>query len=95
MYTQALKGSEGEGRVVEDAAREARFQARIEKGIEEGDVPAGVDTLNIARFLQATIQGLSIQARDGASAEELRIMAQTALAALPAEGQNRDASSKE
>ncbi|TIN18330.1 MAG: TetR/AcrR family transcriptional regulator, partial [Mesorhizobium sp.] len=36
-----------------------------------------------------------IQARDGASVEELRVLAQTALAALPAEGQNQAASSKE
>lgn len=53
----------------------ARFQARIEKGIEEGDVPAGIDTLNVARFLQTTIQGMSIQARDGASEADLLAVA--------------------
>jgi TetR/AcrR family transcriptional regulator, copper-responsive repressor len=41
------------------------------------------------------MNGMSIQARDGASTEELRILAQTALAALPVEGQNQGASSKE
>ncbi len=39
MYTQALNSSEGEGRVIEDAAREAQFQARIdaEERIEPND----------------------------------------------------------
>jgi ring-1,2-phenylacetyl-CoA epoxidase subunit PaaA len=39
MYTQALNGSDGEERVSEDAAREARFQARIdaEERIEPND----------------------------------------------------------
>ena len=52
-----------------------RFRARIERGIEAGDVPAGIDTLNTARFFQMTLQGMSIQARDGASEEDLLAIA--------------------
>ena len=56
----------------------ARFRARIEKGIEAGDVPAGIDALAAARFFQVTIQGMSIQARDGASEEDLLAVAEIA-----------------
>lgn len=60
----------------------ARFIARIEKGIEAGDVPAGIDTLNTARFLQMAFQGMSIQARDGASEADLLAVAGMAAAQL-------------
>ncbi len=56
----------------------ARFRARIEKGIEAGDVPAGIDALTTARFLQMTIQGMSVQARDGATEEDLLAVAEMA-----------------
>lgn len=56
----------------------ARFRARIEKDIAEGKVPAGLDSLAIARFLQAVIQGLSIQARDGAGEADLSAVADIA-----------------
>ena len=56
----------------------ARFRARIEKGIEAGDVPPGIDVLAPARFLQTVIQGLSIQARDGASEADLAAVAEMA-----------------
>jgi AcrR family transcriptional regulator len=56
----------------------ARFRARIEKGMEDGDVPPGIDALATARFLQSVIQGLSIQARDGASEADLAAVAEMA-----------------
>ncbi|TGV77052.1 TetR/AcrR family transcriptional regulator, partial [Mesorhizobium sp. M2D.F.Ca.ET.145.01.1.1] len=39
---------------------------------------------DFARYIARVMNGMSIQARDGASAEQLRVLAQTALAALPA-----------
>jgi hypothetical protein len=56
----------------------AKFHARIEKGIADGDVPAGIDALTVARFLQANIQGMSIQARDGTSEADLLALAEMA-----------------
>ena len=56
----------------------ARFRARIEKGMEEGDAPPGIDALTTARFLQTVIQGMSIQARDGASEADLAAVADMA-----------------
>lgn len=55
-----------------------RFRVRIEKGIEAGDVPAGTDALSVARFMQVALQGMSIQARDGASEADLLIIADMA-----------------
>lgn len=63
--------------VMRQEARD-RFQARIEKGIADGDVPPGIDVPVTARFLQTVIQGLSIQARDGANEGELRAIAEMA-----------------
>ncbi|MDE1992062.1 MAG: TetR/AcrR family transcriptional regulator [Rhizobiaceae bacterium] len=47
------------------------FTARIKRGIEEGDIRADTNARSLARFLGAIVQGMSVQARDGASAEEL------------------------
>jgi AcrR family transcriptional regulator len=47
------------------------FRARIERGKTDGDLRANVDSTAIARFLQAVVQGMSLQARDGASEREL------------------------
>ncbi|MGH8081215.1 MAG: TetR/AcrR family transcriptional regulator [Lysobacter sp.] len=62
---------------------EAGFRTRIERGQREGDVPASVDATALAKFLSTVVQGLSIQARDGASAAQLREVLRTALLAFP------------
>ena len=54
------------------------FRARIERGRVDGDLPADIDSAALARFLQATVQGMSLQARDGASETELLAIAQIA-----------------
>lgn len=43
-----------------------KIEARIKRGIAEGDVPPGADTRAAANFYMAILQGLSLQARDGA-----------------------------
>ena len=60
----------------------ARYRARIERGIAAGDVPSGTDALAIARYVQVTMQGMSIQARDGASEADLLAVAEMAAAQL-------------
>ncbi|MGW4464953.1 TetR/AcrR family transcriptional regulator [Micromonospora sp. NPDC004704] len=47
------------------------LRVRIERGVADGDVPPTVDTGMVARFFGAVQQGMSIQARDGASREAL------------------------
>ncbi|MDL2404568.1 TetR/AcrR family transcriptional regulator [Rhizobium calliandrae] len=49
----------------------AIFTARIERGIAEGDMRPDADAQSLARFLGAIVQGMSVQARDGATTDEL------------------------
>jgi AcrR family transcriptional regulator len=56
------------------------FATRIERGIREGDIKAGTNARALARFLGAIVQGMSVQARDGASLEELLDIADLAIA---------------
>jgi len=46
---------------------EGLFAERVERGIAEGDVPDNVDPAAVAAFYNAVMQGMSVQARDGAS----------------------------
>ncbi|MEV6248463.1 TetR/AcrR family transcriptional regulator [Streptomyces sp. NPDC051742] len=74
---------------VEEALRARRnenlstFEARIRRDVESGDLPPDVDARALARFSGAVLQGLSQQARDGATAEELTAVAETAMRAWP------------
>ncbi|MFC4857720.1 TetR/AcrR family transcriptional regulator [Actinophytocola glycyrrhizae] len=60
---------------------EGLFRARVERGIAEGDVPAGADAAGVAAFYNAVMQGMSVQARDGASRATLVAVAERADAA--------------
>jgi AcrR family transcriptional regulator len=60
----------------------AGFTARIERGRVEGDLNPETDAAALARFLQAVVQGMSLQARDGASEVELLSIATLATAEL-------------
>ncbi|WP_233576786.1 TetR/AcrR family transcriptional regulator [Citreicoccus inhibens] len=59
----------------------AQFEARIERGLAEGDVPAGTDTKMLARYIGAVLQGMSVQAQDGAPEAELLQVAALAMRA--------------
>ncbi|MEJ1933235.1 TetR/AcrR family transcriptional regulator [Nostoc sp. NIES-2111] len=63
-------------------AREA-LAARITAGAEGGDVPAGADPEALASFFAAVLQGMAIQARDGASCRALQSVAEVAMQAWP------------
>ncbi len=60
---------------------ERAFRERVERGIADGDVPAGVDAATIAGFYNALLEGMSVQARDGASRAALSAIAESAIAA--------------
>ncbi|PST21365.1 TetR family transcriptional regulator [Rhizobium sp. JAB6] len=55
------------------------FTARIERGIAEGDMRPDTSARPLARFLGAIVQGMSVQARDGATTEELLALMSHAL----------------
>jgi AcrR family transcriptional regulator len=58
-----------------------RLRARLDRGVADGDLPAGADTATLAAFYSTVLDGMSIKARDGATREELRAIAEAALAA--------------
>jgi AcrR family transcriptional regulator len=53
---------------------------RIERGVDDGDVPPGTDADAVAGFYVTVLQGLSIQARDGASRDTLHAVVDGAMA---------------
>jgi AcrR family transcriptional regulator len=66
--------------------REASIQAvkaRFDRALSEGELPADVDTDALARFYAAVVQGMSVQACDGACAATLFRLVDIALSAWP------------
>lgn len=57
--------------------------ARLRRGVKEGDLPPKTDVKSLARYFLTLQQGMSIQARDGATARELDLVATTAMLAWP------------
>jgi AcrR family transcriptional regulator len=74
---------------VEESLRERRnadivgFERRIRADIAAGELPADTDAAALARHTGAVVQGMSQQARDGASREELEALAEIAMAIWP------------
>ena len=70
------------------AARRLAFKEKIKhrlaRGISDGDVMATQNIEQLASFYSTVIQGMTIQARDGATYAELQAITQMAMAAWPA-----------
>ncbi|MDQ0249077.1 AcrR family transcriptional regulator [Sphingomonas kyeonggiensis] len=84
MVTLSAAGSEGNAELgaLVRAARAVGFERlrdRLERGREEGEIPASVDLDALARFVQTLQNGMSILARDGASRAELEGVADVAM----------------
>ncbi|MCY1015752.1 TetR/AcrR family transcriptional regulator [Pyxidicoccus sp. MSG2] len=62
----------------------ARFEACIRQGAEQGELPAGTDAAALARYFGAVIQGMTVQAQDGANEAELLGIVEVAMRAWPA-----------
>ena len=45
--------------------------ARLQQGLERGDLPTGTDINALAAFYGSRLRGMAVQARDGASQERL------------------------
>jgi hypothetical protein len=67
------------------AQHRARVQAAIEKrmrrAVAEGELPSGADIKGMASFYMTVLQGLSLQARDGASPGTIAAIVDSAMAA--------------
>ncbi|MFC7819742.1 TetR/AcrR family transcriptional regulator [Streptomyces sp. NPDC057367] len=61
----------------------AAIESRIDADVAAGALPADTDAAALARYTGAMIQGMSQQARDGASRTELEALAEIALAVWP------------
>jgi AcrR family transcriptional regulator len=59
------------------------MQARIQRGIDEGELPAGTDAAALANFYATIYQGMSMQAKDGASRDSLLASVEMAMRSWP------------
>ncbi len=64
-------------------AAQAAMAARIQRGIDQGDVPEGTDVEALAAFYSTLSRGLAVQARDGASRERLQEIVEVSMRAWP------------
>ncbi len=62
-----------------------RLRARLDAAVADSELPPSTDTERLSRFYLAIYQGMAIQARDGATAEDLNGVAEAAMAAWPGE----------
>jgi AcrR family transcriptional regulator len=89
MVSTAVLGCAAENQPVAQhvaGLREAaleRLRARFQRAIAEGELPSTTDAESLARFYGAVLQGMSVQARDGASEAALRKIAALSLACFP------------
>jgi AcrR family transcriptional regulator len=60
----------------------AAYRARLDQAVRDGALRPDTDVGALARYFGAIIQGMSVQARDGATADELTAIARIALAEL-------------
>jgi AcrR family transcriptional regulator len=77
--SDALQGKLAERR----ASTRALLKARIDRGLHEGELARGTDTDALVDFYSAVFQGMSVQARDGASRKRLAAIAEIAMRAWP------------
>jgi len=83
-----LASEECPGNIVE-AVRRARLdglaliRGRLERAVASGELPKTTDLGRLSRFYLGVFQGMAIQARDGASPEELAGLVDVAMAAWP------------
>lgn len=65
------------------AAGESALRERFERALAEGDLPAGSDPAELARYITALSYGMAVQAAGGATRDELMKIADLALESWP------------
>ena len=61
----------------------AMVKARIDRGVRAGELPRGTDSKALTDFYGAVFQGMSLQAREGATRKSLLATAEAAMRAWP------------
>jgi hypothetical protein len=57
----------------------------LKAAVTEGELPAATNVDRLSRFYLSVYQGMALQARDGATSEELKGVAASAMLAWPGE----------
>lgn len=65
------------------AQGQSAIQARLDQACSDGEIAPGTDTAALAAYFAMVIQGMAVQARDGASPATLHAIATLAMAAWP------------
>lgn len=71
---------------IRDYLAEARKQGvdhlkrRLDRGVKDGDLPKKTDTASVAAYISTVLQGMSVQARDGAKRADLERIARQNMA---------------
>jgi AcrR family transcriptional regulator len=78
-------GAERAQRSMTDLRRQAQqeLEKRMQRARAEGDLPKDVNPKDLARYVSIVLNGLSIQAVNGATSAELKGAAELALRSLP------------
>jgi AcrR family transcriptional regulator len=74
----------------ERAKLRAALQKSIEKDIRSGALDVSVNAASLARFYATVVQGMSVQAIDGATQAELTAVMETALSSWPKKNKRLD-----
>jgi AcrR family transcriptional regulator len=74
----------------ERAKLRAALQKSIEKDIRSGELDASVNAASLARFYATVLQGMSVQAIDGATQADLTAVMKTALSSWPQKNRQSD-----
>jgi AcrR family transcriptional regulator len=64
-------------------AGERAVRSRLRRAQAEGELPAGVDAGDLARYIVTVMRGLSVEAASGATRAQLRRVVRTAMNAWP------------
>ena len=82
----ALPDNEPLRELLRDRRREGYqfLLARLEQAVRNGELPPSTDAARLATFYSAVLKALSLQARDGATREDLKHVATCAMMAMPA-----------
>jgi len=67
---------------------ELLLRHRLERAQLEGELPKKVNVINLARFYSTVLQGMAVQAADGATRRELEPLIEIAMRAWPETSQN-------
>ncbi|MCV2369347.1 TetR/AcrR family transcriptional regulator [Roseateles oligotrophus] len=64
-------------------AAQAAIKLRLDRAINEGELPKRTDTSSLAAYFAMVIQGMSVQAHDGATSVSLKRIAKLAMEVWP------------